>query len=614
LFAKTQTVLWVAAGLWSIAIAGLAFLWNLGTVSLIDETEPLFAEAARQMTVTGDWITPYFNGETRFDKPPLIYWLMAIAYQVFGVNEWAVRLPSALSALLLTLFLFLTVRTFGLSHPWQRQIPPSNSVSAGLGAGLAATLFALNIQVIAWGRTGVSDMLLTACMDIGLLAFFWGYATGDPEEKSPILGVDLPQLLRNPNIWYFIFYLAIALAILAKGPVGIVLPALIIGSFLLYLGEFTTVVREMKLVWGLFLVGAIAIPWYVAVIVANGQSYIDSFFGYHNFERFTQVVNRHGEPWYFYFAVILLGFAPWSSYLPLGLARSGFWKRQRWQSQPRSRQLTFFAFTWFAVIFIFFTIAATKLPSYVLPLLPAAAILTSLFWSEEVENPSLNGEGRSGRLRSDGSTGSPRRFFHFSIGLNLLLLLLLAAVFFWSRQLLGRDPSMPEFRDLLQSSGLALRAAAILTITAGAIALCWWQGRSRPILVINLISFLLFFTVAVYPIYALFDSQRQIPIRQMADRIVELRQADEEVIMVGFEKPSLVFYTRQPITFFRRSTDTREYVQNLAQKSPTSETLMILGYPNKIRGTGLRPQDYQVLAEAGNYRLIRVEKQEFLEF
>jgi hypothetical protein len=173
---------------------------------------------------------------------------------------------------------------------------------------------------------------------------------------------------------------------------------------------------------------------------------------------------------------------------------------------------------------------------------------------------------------------------------------------------------MPEFRDLLQSSGLALRAAAILTITAGAIALCWWQGRSRPILVINLISFLLFFTVAVYPIYALFDSQRQIPIRQMADRIVELRQADEEVIMVGFEKPSLVFYTRQPITFFRRSTDTREYVQNLAQKSPTSETLMILGYPNKIRGTGLRPQDYQVLAEAGNYRLIRVEKQEFLEF
>lgn len=606
LFAKTQTVLWLAAGFWSIAIAGLAFLWNLGNVSLIDETEPLFAEAARQMTVTGDWITPYFNGETRFDKPPLIYWLMAIAYHIFGVNEWAVRLPSALSAIFLTLFLFLTVRTFGISHPWQRQIPSSNSVSAWLGAGLAATLFALNIQVIAWGRTGVSDMLLTACMDIGLLAFFWGYAIGDPEEKSPVLGVDLPQPLRNPNTWYFIFYLAIALAILAKGPVGIVLPALIIGSFLLYLGEFTTVVREMKLVWGLFLIGAIAIPWYVAVIVANGQTYIDSFFGYHNFERFTQVVNRHGEPWYFYFAVVLLGFAPWSSYLPLGLARSGFWKRRRWQSQSRSRQLTFFAFTWFAVIFIFFTIAATKLPSYVLPLIPAAAIVTSLFWSEELENPSLNGEGRSGR--------SPRRFFQISIGLNLLLLLLLAAAFFWSRQLLGRDPSMPEFRDLLQSSGLALRAAAILTITAGAIALSWWQGRSRPILAINLMSFLLFFTVAVYPIYILFDSQRQIPVREMADRIVELRQADEEVIMVGFEKPSLVFYTRQPITFFRRSTDTREYVQDLARKSSTPETLMILGYPNKIRGTGLRPPDYQVLAETGNYRLIRVEKQEFLEF
>ncbi|MFP4575239.1 MAG: ArnT family glycosyltransferase, partial [Coleofasciculus sp.] len=99
------------------AICWVAFLWHLGSTGLVDETEPLFAEAARQMTVTGDWITPYFNGETRFDKPPLVYWLMAIGYHLIGVNEWAVRLPSAMSAIALTVLGFYTLRYFGISRP-----------------------------------------------------------------------------------------------------------------------------------------------------------------------------------------------------------------------------------------------------------------------------------------------------------------------------------------------------------------------------------------------------------------------------------------------------------------------------------------------------------------
>src|SRR4028118_2390933 len=98
--------------LWLCAIAWVGFLWNLGNIGLVDETEPLFAEAARQMTLTGDWITPYFNGETRFDKPPLIYWLMAVAYRTLGVNEWAVRLPSALCAIGLTCLGFYTLQQF----------------------------------------------------------------------------------------------------------------------------------------------------------------------------------------------------------------------------------------------------------------------------------------------------------------------------------------------------------------------------------------------------------------------------------------------------------------------------------------------------------------------
>src|SRR5919199_1512458 len=104
---------WGLAILWLLSLGFLAFFWNLGSTGLIDETEPLFAEAARQMTVTGDWITPYFNSVTRFDKPPLIYWGQAIAYQTFGVNEFAARLPSALAGFALTCFCFYTLRYFG---------------------------------------------------------------------------------------------------------------------------------------------------------------------------------------------------------------------------------------------------------------------------------------------------------------------------------------------------------------------------------------------------------------------------------------------------------------------------------------------------------------------
>ncbi|MCP2732552.1 ArnT family glycosyltransferase, partial [Limnofasciculus baicalensis] len=114
---KYPNRLWILSILWLIAIIWVAFLWNLGSIGLVDETEPLFAEAARQMTVTGDWITPYFNGVTRFDKPPLIYWLMAMAYKLIGVNEWAVRLPSALAAIALTSLGFYTLRYFGISRP-----------------------------------------------------------------------------------------------------------------------------------------------------------------------------------------------------------------------------------------------------------------------------------------------------------------------------------------------------------------------------------------------------------------------------------------------------------------------------------------------------------------
>jgi 4-amino-4-deoxy-L-arabinose transferase-like glycosyltransferase len=148
---------------------------------------------------------------------------------------------------------------------------------------IGAALIALNPQTIAWGRTGVSDMLLVACMCSALLAFFLGYTLEEQREQAEFSTVSAS---RFPNKWYLTFYVLIALAILAKGPVGIVVPALIVGCFGLYLGNFRQLWREMRPVSGILIILAIALPWYIFVILANGQTYIDSFFRLSQFPAF----------------------------------------------------------------------------------------------------------------------------------------------------------------------------------------------------------------------------------------------------------------------------------------------------------------------------------------
>lgn len=570
---------WVVSIVWLLVIGWLAFFWNLGSTGLVDETEPLFAEAARQMTVTGDYITPFFNEETRFDKPPLVYWLMAIAYSTIGVNEWAVRLPSALSAFALVCLGFYTLLIFGVgtSDSYTRSpFTPRSFFCAGLGAALIA----LNPETIAWARIGVSDMLLTGCMGSALLCFFLGYA----QPLKPIQAR-----------WYLAFYVLVALAILAKGPVGIVLPGIIVGLFLLYIGKFREVLREMRILWGSLLILAIAIPWYVLVIGANGWNYINSFFGYHNVERFTGVVNNHAAPWYFYFLVVLIGFAPWSIYLPVAIAQTQFWKRAYWRSTHRSTHLGLFALFWFVGIFGFFTIAVTKLPSYVLPLMPAAAILVTLFWSD--------------RLNRRGNMQPTSRFLLWSYWLNILFLLSLSAGLFAIPYLIGSDPAIPNLRASIQQSGLPVLAAIIWLVTAIAGIFLIVRRRWQGLLGVNLLGFVAFLVFVVTPAYFWLDQVRQLPLRELS-AIARQFEPNEELIMIGFKKPSIVFYTQRPVTYVREIEKAAAYIQELQAKSPQPFSVMLLSYPRRLQQLQqLQPQlpQYQNLGEAGAYQLVRVQ-------
>ncbi|MBD1829801.1 glycosyltransferase family 39 protein [Microcoleus sp. FACHB-61] len=604
--------------LWLCAIAWVGFLWNLGNIGLVDETEPLFAEAARQMTLTGDWITPYFNGETRFDKPPLIYWLMAVAYRTLGVNEWAVRLPSALCAIGLTCLGFYTLskeegrrkeeegrgdEEEGKFFPTQNSKLKTPRLPLFFSTPwIGAALIALNPQTIAWGRTGVSDMLLVGCMCSALLAFFLGYTLEEQREQAEFSTVS-PS--RFPNKWYLTFYVLIALAILAKGPVGIVVPALIVGCFGLYLGNFRQLWREMRPVSGILIILAIALPWYIFVILDNGQTYIDSFFGYHNFQRFTGVVNKHSAPWYFYFFVVLVGFAPWSIYLPVAIARTRFWQRSYWRRQPRSAQLSLFALFWFGCIFGFFTIAVTKLPSYVLPLIPAAAILVTLLWSDII----AGNEPENRRAKLEKKPNSLPRGLLVTYIFNVIFLLIVAGATLYSYNWLGDDPAMPNFPQAIQQSGLLIVGGAIWITAAVAIALLLWQWQQRWILVANLIGLVAFIIFGLTPAYKVVDINRQLPLRQLAQVAVQQKLPGEEFIMVGFWKPSLVFYTEGPVTYYRAVQKAIDYIKE--SKNPTSPSVLVLGYPEKFVQLGLQPNQYQLLDSRGAYQLARVPRQAF---
>ena len=619
--AKRPRLVWLLSALWVLVIGGLAFLWNLGSTGLVDETEPLFAEAARQMTVTGDWVTPYFNGETRFDKPPLIYWLMALAYQTIGVNEWGARLPSALSAIALTGMGFYLLRRFGNTSTHSS----TNTGQLWLPALIGSALIALNPLTLVWGRTGVSDMLLSGCMGLALMAFFCGYAAGEKVEGSGQAAAgewergsagekmegakEAEERGRNFNLqpphptphtpyptpflslWYLAFYVLIALAVLTKGPVGFVLPGLTIALFLLYVGKFREVVREMRLFWGVLIILVLSVPWYVLVTLANGEAFIDSFFGYHNLERFTSVVNRHWAPWYFYFVIVFLGFAPWSVYLPVAIAQLQFWKRSIWRHQPRSQQLGLFALFWFGSVFGFFTIAVTKLPSYVLPLTPAAAILVALFWSSPATAPARPAWG-----------------IKLSVLLNVVLLLVLAGAIVYAPNLLQDDEMLFRLPGLLWESGVIMNGAVITGLAAIVSLFLLLRHRVRWVWVVNLIALLALLSFTLMPAIFLFDAQRQLPLRQLAQVAVQNEKPGEALAMLGFRKPSIVFYTRQPVIFLGSARETISYLRTIGVKQPNPSSILLLGTPGNLEATTLQPDQYQKVGQAGSYQLVRVSK------
>ena len=360
-----------------LALAGLLFFLGLGDMGLTDRDEGRNAEAGREMFESGDRLTPTFNGDLRVTKPVFIYWLMDQSYHVFGVNEFAARFPSALFGVGLILIHYLF-----LAHQRDRTV--------ALFGGL---MLLLNLEILGLGRMALTDSVLIFFTTASLYGFWLGlHGTGGVRR------------------WIWMFYIGMALATLTKGPVGFAVPLIAAALYL-------TWTRRWPLYWqngvplaGTALLILLAGPWYAAMFLIHGDAYATPATA-HTIGRFLNPMEGHQGTIFFYFPVLLLGFFPWSALLPVPLYRTfKDWylaRRARTQPDPTgTSELELFAALWLAGTFVFFTASATRLPHYIGPLFPAAALLTVSYWS---------------RCLQDSTTRGVRGSIHLMMGVGYLL-------------------------------------------------------------------------------------------------------------------------------------------------------------------------------------------------
>jgi len=557
------------------------FILGLGTTGLVDETPPLFAAAARAMSESGDWLTPKVNGIFRFDKPPLIYWLMGFFYSLPRNETWdsfgtlSARLPSALASLFLMLMIGDTL------FCW-----PQKSDNQFLTPIVASLAFALSPLIIIWSRTAVSDALLTGTLGISLLLFWRRMASENNDQCI--------------SAW-----VSLGFAILVKGPVAIVLALLTITSFLFCQKNWKTLLRKINPKKGFLITTLISVPWYILELLKEGKPFWDNFFGYHNFQRYTSVVNNHAEPFWFFLYIMILASLPFTPFLYHGIFKTfKDFLRSSKESCNITNTLYTYSLCWLTSVLIFFSLSATKLPSYWLPAIPAASILIS--------NSFIN-------LKN-----SSKSYLYLWI-FNILVLFGFSVAFFFSNIWLSsiNDPEMPNLASELVSSGIIFKAKFFFS-SFTLLAIFLFSLKSRDILLYLQILLLIGQSYLMSPIRKLADTSRQLPLRNISKLILDIREGRETLAMIGIRKPSLHYYSRQ-IVFYEPNTE--EGLINLSERLNTDrrenyedqpdyeyKSLLVVIDEYSTRRQQWSKINHQKLGKFGIYNLWRIQKSDLNKY
>lgn len=318
----------------------LLFLPGIGGRDLWNPDEPRYAEVAREMRLSGDFLVPHLNGQVYSEKPPLLFWLIAASsFATGGVDEVSARLPSLVAAITALFFLFgLARRLFDRRLAW-----------------VAVLVFATSGRILWQARVGQIDMLLLACVTAAMYFFARGW-------------------LEHRRGFYRLFFVAAGLGTLAKGPVGL-LPPLLSALLFVWLSGERRRWREIGVLSGLAIWAGVVLLWFVPAAIAGGSGYLETLLFKQNVRRFADPWG-HRQPFYYFLGTVPADFFPWSIFLPgaffLGLRRSTGDERRGY----------LFALAWIVATVFFFSLSPGKRTVYVLPMFPALALVVALFFCE----------------------------------------------------------------------------------------------------------------------------------------------------------------------------------------------------------------------------------------
>ena len=538
-----------------LALSLLLFFLGLGSLGLTDRDEGSNAEAAREMVETGEWVSPTLNYQPRFAKPVFIYWLMSGAYTLFGVSEFTARLPSALFGVALIALQYLF-----LSH--------LRGPTVGL---LGALMLLLNFEIVAIGRMALTDSTLIFFTTLALYGFWLGLHGAGRERHY---------------IW--LLYVGMALGTLTKGPVGIAVPLLAIVPYLTLTRRWTQFWRTGFPLAGLLVLLLLAVPWYAAMLAIHGSQYTASAQA-DTVGRFLNVLGGHGGTLFFYVPVLLVGFFPWSGFLLFGLYET-FRGYRQWAignrqddpthglspiayRPPASQELELFAALWVAAVFVFFSLSATRLPHYIAPLFPAAAILAASYWHHSLSNPAVPGR---------------RAAVHATMGLGYLLGVALTATPALYDKFL--DVIVKEFPVATQVTPGFGAVAAGLTLVIGCgmvgyfglsderrAGAFWAAGATIAIVML----------LAIQVVLPHFNTYFVAPPHELAYAAGVNLGPGDRLILYGPARPSLLFYAKRKALVIRPG----EEEKMRPQLTQPGRTMIVL--PSRLRP--------QLPAETANY-------------
>ena len=317
------------------------YLFGLGQMPLLGPDEPRYAQVAREMVLSGDFVTPTLGGYTWFEKPSLLYWMIAGAFKVFGVSDWSARFGSAVCGLLTIAAVWCVGRKIDDSFGFWTLIVTSTVLG-----------------LIVFSRAASFDVVITMTTTWALACFVLYEFTKNTKRRGFLIG----------------FYVFVGLSLLAKGLVGVVIPFGVVGSYYLLRRAWPERTVWFSLIWGIPLAVAVSAIWYGPVIAKHGWSFVDEFFIQHHFARYVSNKYHHPQPFWFYPVIILMLTLPWTPFFVEALIKVRRWT---WRGADNLSIARVFAVAWLLFPIVFFSFSGSKLPGYVLPALPAAALLVA---------------------------------------------------------------------------------------------------------------------------------------------------------------------------------------------------------------------------------------------